>query len=111
MSQRSLGLSAILILVAGIFAVASNSWQNPAPAPKPKPNFISVVKLSHPLAYFRLEATSGTSAVGASTYSSQGGVSPSDAGAPIGVAGNKCALLNGRDGWITTTQMGGIGTA
>ncbi len=112
MSQRHAVLATLFVLAAGVFAVTSDGQQSPAPAaPKPKPNFVSVVKLSHPLAYYRLEATSGSSAVGTSTYSSQGGVTSSDLGAPIGIEGNKCVLLDGKDGWITTTQTGGITTA
>ena len=70
-------------------------------------NFESATKSANLLAYYRLESTSGRDETGGSTYTSMGGVS-SDQGAPIGIDGNKSVLLNGKDGWVSTTQNGGI---
>jgi hypothetical protein len=75
------------------------------------PNFVDAVKATNPIAYYRLESTSGNSEVGNTTYTSSGGVVASSACAPIGVAGNHCVRFNGIDGMIDTTQMGGITTA
>ena len=72
--------------------------------------FVQAVEATKPIAYYRLESTSGTSETGGSAYSSTNSVSNS-AGAPIGVSGNLAADLNGKDGAITTTQKGGIATA
>jgi hypothetical protein len=74
-------------------------------------NFVEVVKNSKPIAYFRLESTSGTSEIGGAAYTSSSGVSNTTPGAPIGVANNYSAVFNNKDGAITTTQAGGIATA
>lgn len=68
------------------------------------------VKATQPLAYYRLEATKGTSEVGTTTYEFTGGATVSPGG-PLGIASNQFALLNGTDAWIKTTQMGGIENA
>lgn len=65
------------------------------------------VKATQPLAYYRLEATKGASEVGTTTYELTGGASVSS-GDALGTADNHFALLDGKDGWIKTTQMGGI---
>jgi hypothetical protein len=65
------------------------------------------VKATQPLAYYRLEATKGASEVGTTTYEFTGGASASSGG-PLSIADNHFALLNGKDAWIKTTQMGGI---
>lgn len=133
-SQRSLRLSAILVLVAGVsIALTScgkkspsntetSSTPSPAPSPATSPapasstiapasDFVAAMKSTNPLAYYRLETTSGISEAGGSGFTSKGGVTSSASCAPIGLASNNCALLNGKDGWISTTQMGGIATA
>lgn len=73
--------------------------------------FVSTVELTNPVAYFRLESASGASERGDATYTSSSGVSVSASGAPIGVSGNHCAVLNGVSGKITTTLAGGVGAA
>jgi hypothetical protein len=82
-------------------------------APKAVENsdFNLVVKATKPLAYFRLESTAGASEVGKTTYEFTGGATNSSPGASIGMPDNHFALLNGKDGWIKTTQMGGIDKA
>ncbi len=71
--------------------------------------FVATVQATKPLAYYRLEAPSGSSAIGSTTYTSSGGVTSATPGAPIGVTGNHYAQFNGIDGFINTTRMGGIG--
>ncbi len=110
-SQRGPKLSAIVVLVAGVSIVLSSCRQKSATEANPKSGIVADLKSTNPLAYYRLESTTGSSEVGASGYKSMGGVTSSGAGAAIGAADNKCALLNGKDGWISTTQTGGITTA
>jgi len=73
--------------------------------------FVATVESLKPIAYYRLDATSGLSAVGSTTFTSAGGATSATPGAPIGVAGNGYVQFNGVDGMITTTQSGGIGSA
>ena len=98
--------------------ISANTAPKPAPAPSapaaqinPSLPFDGMIKSSQPLAYLRLESTSGASEIGNAQYQSSGGVSTVDACAPIDVPANHCALFNGKDGWMTTTLMGGIGKA
>jgi hypothetical protein len=49
----------------------------------------------------------GASEFGTSTYELTGGAT--SAGGSLGMADNHFAMLDGKDGWIKTTQMGGIG--
>jgi hypothetical protein len=72
-------------------------------------DFVATVKSSHPLAFFRFESPSGTSAVGTATYKATGGVS-TEIGAPIGVEGNRALLFDGTDGFVDTTLVGRITT-
>jgi hypothetical protein len=94
-----------------------------APAPSPAPaepapitplaenlSLDQAVKATQPLAYYRLEAAKGASEVGTTTYEFTGGAS-AGSGGPLGMADNHFALVNGKDAWIKTTQMGGIETA
>ncbi len=100
MSKRK--MLAALLLIAGAFMVLAGCKE------KPKPTGVAdlsaVVKSTNPLAYYRLKATSGSSEVGASTYKAEGGVS-------VAASDRKSVVLNGKDGWISTTQAGGIGNA
>jgi hypothetical protein len=75
------------------------------------PDFVSAVAASHPIAYYRLETAQGKSQEGDSEYTSYGGVTIDEQGAPIGVGENHAVKLNGDDGYIVTTQAGGIGSA
>ncbi|MGB6431209.1 MAG: LamG domain-containing protein [Candidatus Acidiferrales bacterium] len=130
-SQRGLNLSSILILLASASVLAVGCHQksatNPEPnsAPSSAPSsaastppsspaapsgFVATTASTNPLAYYRLESKTGPSEVGATTYQSLGGVTNA-AGAPIGLPGNQCAVLNGTDAWISTSQIGGISTA
>jgi hypothetical protein len=69
----------------------------------------AVVKATSPLAYYRLDSTSGKSETGNSTYQFSGGAANDSPGPVTGPAGVRFAMLNGKDGWVKTTQMGGIG--
>ncbi len=78
--------------------------------------FVATVTSTHPVAYYRLTATNGTSEVGTSTYKAVGGVSsvssvatPTAAlCAPISVPNNQCTLFDGKTGYFDTSEMGGI---
>jgi Concanavalin A-like lectin/glucanases superfamily len=70
-----------------------------------------IVKASNPIAYFRLEDSSGIAEVGGAGYRPVGGVAVSSSCAPIKMSGNQCVVLNGKDGRIATTQNGGIANA
>ncbi len=74
-------------------------------------NYVQAVISFKPLAYFRLEGTSGGSEVGGAKYSPMGGAAASSDCAPIGVKNNHCVAFNGTDAYIATTQTGGITTA
>jgi hypothetical protein len=71
-------------------------------------DFASAVTATHPIAYYRLDSTSGKSEVGATTYKSVGSVTNDSPGA---TANSSFASLNGKDAYIVTTQTGGVGTA
>jgi hypothetical protein len=70
--------------------------------------FVSAVKATGPLAYYRLQAISGSSEAGDTSYSSEGGGTASASGAPIGEPGSECLRLDGTRGWVSTTQKGGL---
>jgi hypothetical protein len=74
-------------------------------------DFVTKVKASHPLAFFRFESPSGSSVVGTATYKATGGVSATANGAPIGISGNHALSFDGTDGFVDTTTQGGITTA
>jgi hypothetical protein len=88
----------------------------PAPAPAaPVPviplaanlSLDQAVKATQPIAYYRFEGAKGVSEVGTTTYELTGGALLTSGGAG-NVADQHFALLDGKDGWIQTTQMGGI---
>jgi hypothetical protein len=69
--------------------------------------FVAMVIASQPLAYYRLQALSGNSEVGETSFSSEGGGTSVGPGAPIGDPGNRGLRLDGHS-WISTTQKGGL---
>jgi len=76
--------------------------------------FVATVKSTHPIAYYRLTATSGASEVGTSTYKAVDGVSvvsPAFHCAPISVPTSPCTLFDGTTGYFDTSQVGGISSA
>jgi hypothetical protein len=74
-------------------------------------DFVTTVASAHPIAYFRLDSPSGKSDAGASNYQAAGGVTSAQPGPPVGIANNHFAKFNGRDGWIKSTQSGGVALA
>lgn len=74
-------------------------------------DFVAAVVSTHPIVYYRLDSTGGTSKVGNTTYKFVGGVTSNSPGAPLGGAITYFASLDGRSGYVTTTQAGGVGAA
>ncbi|HXP87485.1 MAG TPA: LamG domain-containing protein [Bryobacteraceae bacterium] len=74
-------------------------------------DFAAAVTSTRPIAYYRLESTEGKSEVGATQYKPSGGVTSVGPGGPVGVANNYFVKLNGIDGYVVTTQAGGVGAA
>jgi hypothetical protein len=74
-------------------------------------DFVTAVNSTKPVAYYRLDSTAGKSLAGVSQYKTSGGVMSSGPGAPIGVPNNQFAKLDGKDGYIVTTQAGGVNGA
>lgn len=72
-------------------------------------DFVTAVTSTHPIAYYRLDAATGKSQVGTSTWKSLGGVAIAAPGAPVSASVSKFVKLDGRDGYVTTTQTGGVG--
>ena len=95
------------VAIASLAAVASLGCA----AIHAQSDFVTTVTSTHPIAYFRLDAATGRSQVGAATWSPVGGVAVAAPGAPVAVTLSKFAKLNGSDAYITTTQKGGIGAA
>ena len=73
--------------------------------------FVAAVVRTSPIAYFRLEANEGKSQTSDRTFSSSGGVSVQPRGVDPDSKSNSYARLDGHDGFIATTQRGGIGRA
>jgi hypothetical protein len=98
-------------------STAASSASTSAPASSPVsgaaavPDLATIVKASNPIAYFRLEDSSGIAEVGGAGFRPIGGVAVSSSCAPIKIAGNQCVALNGKDAWVATTQTGGIANA
>jgi len=82
-----------------------------APVYAAEGDFVTAVVATHPVAYYRLNAPTGKSQAGLTTYKSQGGVTTAASGAPVGMANNHSIQLDGHDGWVVTTQAGGVGVA
>jgi hypothetical protein len=70
-------------------------------------DFPTTVTGTHPIAYYRLNTAEGKSLVGNTTYKPTGGVSQDGPGAPVG-ADSQYAKFNGKDGFIVSTQTGGV---
>ncbi|MGD0738882.1 MAG: LamG domain-containing protein [Terracidiphilus sp.] len=73
--------------------------------------FPAEVLSTHPIAFYRLDSTTGQSQVGTSTYKVSGSAGIADSGAPVPTASDSYLRLDGQTAFITTTQMGGIGAA
>lgn len=70
--------------------------------------FVNAVTASKPIAFYRLASTSGRSETGSTTYKAQGGAV---SGPGAFGAGSQAVKLNGRDGYLVTTQAGGVAGA
>ena len=105
-SEPCLRVRATLAAVAAFGLMAGS-----APATALGADFVSTVVASHPIAYYRLDGVAGNSKIGATQYKAVGGVSVAGPGAVPGEADNRYAVLNGVDGYLLSTQMGGIGGA
>jgi hypothetical protein len=74
-------------------------------------SFTTAVESTQPLAFYRLDSTAGKSLVGTTTYKAVGSAGIVAAGAPVPTANSRFLKLDGTTASITTTQMGGVGTA
>lgn len=74
-------------------------------------DFAAAVVATKPVAYYRLDTTSGKSQVGTTTYSAKGGVTSGSPGAAITGSSGRYAKLDGASGYILTTQKGEVGQA
>jgi hypothetical protein len=72
-------------------------------------DFAAAVIATHPIAYYPLDSTTGKSLSGVSTYAAKGGVTSGAAGAAIAGSSGNFVQLDGKSGYILTTQMGGVG--
>jgi hypothetical protein len=96
------------------YTTLANSAQLPNPAGilTLTEDFPSTVDSTNPLAYFRLETSSGVSEVnGSYSFNLTGGATISSPGAPIGNPANNYAQLDGSTGHVTTGLAGNVATA
>jgi hypothetical protein len=91
---------AIFAAIAGMNGAALCAGQS---------DFETAVTATNPIAYYRLDAMTGKSEVGSTTYKSQGGVSTVAGGAVTGA--DHFLMLDGQTGAIVTTQAGGVASA
>jgi hypothetical protein len=98
------------VFLAAIAALTVIASLNPVPL-RAQTDFVTAVTSTHPLAFYRLDSTSGQSLVGATTYKVSGSASIATSGAPVTTASSRYLKLDGKTAYFTTTQMGGIGTA
>jgi len=73
--------------------------------------FVAEVASTQPIAFYRLDSTSGQSQVGATTYKANGSAEIAPSGAPVLTANGRYLKLDGHTAYITTTQFGGVGAA
>lgn len=100
-SSMSRAAIAALALAASLNCVAIHA----------QADFVATVVASHPIAYYLLDATTGKSQTGTTTWKPVGAVAIASPGAPVGAADSEFAKLDGRTAYILTTQTGGITTA
>jgi len=74
-------------------------------------DFTTTVANTHPLAFYRLDSSSGQSLVGATTYKVTGSASIATSGAPVTTANSRYLKLDGKTASITTTLKGGVAGA
>jgi hypothetical protein len=92
---------AALVLAASLNCVAIHA----------QADFVTTVVASHPLAYYRLDAATGKSQTGTTTWKPEGAVAIAAPGAPVNAGASKFVKLDGSSAYILTTQAGGITTA
>ena len=74
-------------------------------------DFPTTIANTHPLAFYRLDSSSGQSLVGATTYKVTGSASIATSGAPVTTANGRYLKLDGKTAFITTTLKGGVAGA
>jgi hypothetical protein len=74
-------------------------------------DFPTTIANTHPLAFYRLDSSSGQSLVGTTTYKVTGSASIATSGAPVTTATSRYLKLDGKTAYITTTQKGGVAGA
>ena len=74
-------------------------------------DFSTTIANTHPLAFYRLDSSSGQSLVGTTTYKVTGSASIATSGAPVTTATSRYLKLDGKTAYITTTQKGGVAGA
>jgi hypothetical protein len=92
---------AALALIATVSSVALQA----------QAGFPAEVASTQPIAFYRLDSTSGQSRVGTTTYKATGSADIADSGAPVVTANGRYLKLDGRSAYIITTQHGGVGAA
>lgn len=92
-------LAALALLSAGSLALQAQT------------DFSTTVENTHPLAFYRLDSSSGSSLVGSTTYQVTGSAGIATSGAPIATATSRYLKLDGKTAYITTTQKGGVSGA
>jgi hypothetical protein len=98
-------------MLAASAAIALSTLAYPTTTFAQQTDFASAVIATKPLGYYPLDAPSGKSLVGATTYSSTGGISVGSPGAGIAGSSNNFAKFDGATGYILTTQKGGVGAS
>jgi len=96
--------SAAIAALAAIATVSSVAIQA-------QTSFPAEVASTKPIAFYRLDSTSGQSQAGTSTYKVTGSAAIAVSGAPVLTANNRYLNLDGHSAYITTTQFGGVGAA
>ena len=74
-------------------------------------SFPDEVLSTKPIAFYRIDSTSGQSLAGSTTYKAIGSAGIALSGAPVVTANGRYLKLDGKSAYITTTQFGGIGAA
>jgi hypothetical protein len=74
-------------------------------------SFPDEVLSTQPIAFYRIDSTSGQSQAGSTTYKVTGSAGIALSGAPVVTANGRYLKLDGKSAYITTTQFGGVGAA
>jgi|HubBroStandDraft_1064217.scaffolds.fasta_scaffold42227_2 hypothetical protein len=98
-TQGRLAAIAALAVVATVSSIAIQG----------QTGFPDEVASTQPMAFYRLDSTSGQSQVGTTTYKATGAAGIAASGAPVLTANGRYLKLDGHSAYVTTTQLGGIG--